>query len=63
MGRGDWQAVPLRHVARAVYTVTLPPVTGESLEYYIEAGTAGGAMLRWPATAPELNQTVVVMPK
>jgi hypothetical protein len=60
MGQGDWQEIPLRHVARAVYTVALPPLTGESLEYYIEAETAGGSTLHWPSTAPVLNQTVVV---
>ena len=59
LGQGEWQAVPLRHVARAVYTVTLPPLAGETREYYIEAETAAGMLLRWPATAPTLSQTVV----
>jgi hypothetical protein len=63
LGLGAWQSLPLKRVARAVHTVTLPPARNESLEYYVEAETAGGATLRWPATAPEVNQTVVVMPK
>jgi hypothetical protein len=63
MGRGSWQSAPLKRMARAVHTVTLPPAVDESLEYYLEAETVGGMLLRWPATAPKLNQTVVVMPK
>ena len=34
----------------------------EPVEYYVEAETVNGALLRWPATAPDLNQTVVVVP-
>ena len=63
LGRGAWQTVPLQRLARGVHTVTLPPVAEESLEYYVEAETAGGVLLRWPATAPKLNQTVVVLPE
>ena len=61
MGHGEWRTLPLQHVGQAVYEVTLPPAGDESLEYYIGAKTAEGKTLRWPATAPELNQTVVVM--
>ena len=63
MGHGTWQPLPLKRIARAVHTVTLPPVRDDSLEYYLEAETAGGVLLRWPATAPDLNQTVVVRPE
>jgi hypothetical protein len=63
MGQGEWQSIPLQHVARAVYSVNLPPATGDALEYYLEAETAGGKQLRWPVTAPALNQTVVVAPR
>jgi hypothetical protein len=48
--------VPLKHMVRGVYSVTLPAKAVQAdLEYYVEAG-----QLRWPATAPELCQTVVV---
>ena len=47
---------------RAVWRGELPPAGEDTVEYYIEAKTAGGETLRWPVTAPELNQTVVVMP-
>ena len=62
MGQGEYQRIPLKHIARAVYTVTLPPAaTQADLEYYVEAVTAEDQPLRFPASAPTLNQTVVVM--
>ena len=60
MGIGNFQKINLDHQARAVYSVTLPPASGEDMEYYIEAEMADGNKLVWPATAPGLNQTVVV---
>jgi hypothetical protein len=61
LGKGDFAKVPLRHVARRVYRGALPaaPAGVTTVEYYLEA-EAGGAKLAWPATAPALNQTVVV---
>ena len=55
LGQGAWQTLTARPVARATYAVQLPPVQGD-FEYYITAGDT----LVWPATAPELNQTVCV---
>ena len=60
MGRGEWTETALRPLGRAVYTAEVPPSAGDALEYHIEAVTAVGAILRWPATAPRVNQTVVV---
>jgi hypothetical protein len=62
MGAGTFAAIPLHHVARAVYEVSLPKAAELGLEYYVEASTADGEMLRWPASAPDINQTVVTMP-
>lgn len=62
IGRGEYRRIDLSHVARGVHTVTLPPTRDETIEYYVRATTAEGKELRWPATAPKLNQTVVVMP-
>ena len=60
LGAGDWQAIPLQQAGRGVYAVTLPPLAADdAVEYYVEATTAAGATLRWPATAPALNHTVV----
>lgn len=59
LGVGPMRALPLQHVARAVYQVELPS-PGEDFEYRIEATTADGSQLTWPATAPEIHQTVLV---
>jgi hypothetical protein len=59
LGRGGFTKVNLRHISRAVYSVTLPEAKGD-FEYYIEAGLANGNEMNWPATAPALNQTVIV---
>jgi len=60
MGQGQFRNIALKHVARGVYTVTLPPAKGLAIEYYIQATSRTGERLVWPATAPEMNQTVVV---
>ena len=61
MGRGKFTEVPVNHVARSVYEVKLPPASEKlaALEYYIRA-RSGSTALVWPATAPALNQTVVI---
>jgi hypothetical protein len=58
-GKGDWQSIEAKHVARAVWGATLP-AAAEDFEYHVVAETADGKKLAWPATAPEMNQTVVV---
>jgi len=60
LGEGPFARLPLRHVARAVYTVALPPAAKDDLEYYLQADPAQGQPVRFPATAPKLNQTLVV---
>lgn len=60
MGKGAFRTVPLENVARGVYRLILPvPETG--IEYYIEARADAQAVF-FPATAPALNQTVIVFP-
>jgi hypothetical protein len=59
LGKGGWRTLAATHVARAVWNATLPAAT-EDFEYRIEAETANGKKLTWPATAPDMNQTVVV---
>jgi hypothetical protein len=61
MGRGAFRRVALENKARGVFTVTLPPPDG-AIEYYLEV-RAGGGTARFPATAPALNQTVIVLPE
>ena len=62
LGQGAWRSLPLTRVARAVHTVALPPIADESVGYYVEAVTTSGMALRWPLTAPQINQTVCVRP-
>jgi hypothetical protein len=59
LGSGPFRAAPLRHVARAVYQVDLT-ASGGDFEYRIEATTAEGINLKWPAAAPTIHQTVVL---
>lgn len=61
LGKGEWRAVAAKHLGRAVYQATLP-VAEDDFEYRVSAATTTGAPLLWPATAPEINQTVVVAP-
>ncbi|MCX5771032.1 MAG: malectin domain-containing carbohydrate-binding protein, partial [Candidatus Hydrogenedentes bacterium] len=56
MGQGEFEEVPLAHVARATWAIMRP--VSEDIEYYIKAADAV-----WPATAPDLNQTIVITSK
>ncbi|NTV80577.1 MAG: hypothetical protein HGA24_04045, partial [Candidatus Aminicenantes bacterium] len=50
----------LEPVARGVHRLSLPAPASD-IEYYLEV-EVDGAVVRYPATAPELNQTVIVLP-
>jgi hypothetical protein len=61
LGEGPWARVPLQHLQRGVHSAALPPL-GDDFEYYLQAEPepVQGPPVRFPATAPSLNQTVVV---
>ena len=59
LGEKEYQNVDLKHVSRAVYKVQLGSMN-DDFEYYIQAESSAGRQLLFPATAPEINQTVVV---
>lgn len=61
LGEGEYHRIPMDHVARGVYTVSLPAdaIAGD-LEYYVEAQLPGGPAV-WPPAAPAVNQAVVVV--
>jgi hypothetical protein len=63
LGKGTFEKVPLEHVARGVYSarIAAAQIANNDIEYYVQAAV-GGNTIRFPATAPVLNQTVVVMP-
>jgi len=61
LGATNLARVPLDRVARGVYQAELAEdEIVDDFEYYIEMKTDAGP-LRFPATAPTLNQTVVVV--
>lgn len=64
MGVGEFARIPLTHVARGVYFAEFPPggARGIGIEYYVKALAVDGTALYFPATAPRINQTMVVMP-
>jgi hypothetical protein len=59
LGEKEYQNVDLKHVSRAVYKVQLGSMN-DDFEYYIQAESSAGRQLLFPATAPDINQTVVV---
>jgi len=64
LGKGRFHAIPLRHIDRHAYRITLPTFPGKfgAIEYYIVARFGSGATSKavaFPATAPEINQTIV----
>ena len=56
--------VPVVHMGRGVYSAQLPPVAPsiKAIEYYVEAVPKQGDPLLFPVTAPEICQTIVVVP-
>jgi hypothetical protein len=64
LGQGRFAKVPLEPVARAVYRAKFPveATINDGLEYYIEVDPVKGHRVRFPATAPHLNQSLVLGP-
>jgi hypothetical protein len=62
LGKGRFTAIPLEPVSRGVYRVTIPPqpTFAEALEYYVKVTPASGDPVYCPATAPRLNQSMVI---
>jgi hypothetical protein len=64
MGQSSFAVVPLQHVARGVFSITFPAAaTADDFEYYVRVKPVGGSAAFFPATAPRMNQTVVVIPR
>jgi hypothetical protein len=64
MGKGDYAKTPLVHVARGVYRVEtlMSPTNATAFEYYLKIVPAKESPVYFPATAPDLNQTIVMQP-
>ncbi len=56
--------LPLRHLTRGVYTVDVPAMDGTTVafEYCVTVNWPNGRTAVFPATAPQVGQTVVVVP-
>jgi hypothetical protein len=59
LGKGSYSRVEAGHRARNAWRVNLPESSVGCVEYYIEASLANGKKIRYPATSPEINSTVV----
>lgn len=59
LGKGSYSTVEAGHRARNAWRVNLPESSVGCVEYYIEASLANGKKIRYPATSPEINSTVV----
>jgi len=64
LGEKQFSKITLTHVNRGVYTLKIlsEDLNNEDFEYYIEAVSASEARTVFPATARDINQTVVIMP-
>jgi hypothetical protein len=60
IGSRNYDTQELKHVNRGVYEGKIP-VKADDIEYYVEVKCAGQTMV-YPATAPEIAQTVIVTP-
>lgn len=62
LGADEFIDVNFDHVARGVFRANLPAMKNDDFEYYVTAGFENASTLIWPATAPQLCQTVIVTP-
>jgi hypothetical protein len=61
MGKGKYNKIALTHIARGVYSVKIPANKIKTdLEYYVVVNSTDGQQVSFPATAPNISQTVVV---
>jgi len=59
LGKGNYKSKQLTHIARGVYSLTLSPRPND-FEYYLQAQLPKVKIV-YPAAAPNLNQTVIVI--
>lgn len=63
LGEKKYNKTTLKHIGRGVYGVAVPSedIGQNDIEYYAEVTTSEGEKLYFPATAPKINQTVIVV--
>lgn len=64
LGEFGFRQLPFKHINRGVYRVQVPltATAGLDFEYYVEVVDLEGRTARFPATAPDLCQTMIRMP-
>lgn len=65
LGEGRYKSEKLNHLANGVYEFRLAPeeINDKGLEYYVQVKFENGNIKRFPATAPDINQTVILLPE
>jgi hypothetical protein len=63
MGTNNYTMVALTHIVRGVYSITIPAreIKKTDLEYHIKVTVDDNHSIYFPATAPRIDQTVVVI--
>jgi hypothetical protein len=61
LGKGTYSRIVLKHIKRGVYSVTIPAKQiKDDFEYYIRVSSTSGQQITFPASAPEINQTIII---
>lgn len=62
LGADKYEKIELTHLARATYSAAVPAekIKNNDFEYHIKTTLPGGNQIYFPATAPKMNQTIVV---
>ena len=61
MGKGTYNRIALTHIARGVYSVKIPANRIKNdFEYYVKVSSTNGRQITFPASAPQINQTIIV---
>lgn len=63
LGADKYNRIPLVHISRSTYSVAIPAkrIEARDLEYHVKVTADDGREITFPATAPQMNQTVVVI--
>ncbi len=63
IGASKYIKIPLQNLSKGIFTTTLSAskIKGKDFEYYIEAEFDSGDHIVYPATAKEINNTVIVL--
>lgn len=65
LGKNRYKSRKLNHLVRGVYEFQINPeeITDKGLEYYVQVKFKNGDIIKFPATAPDINQIVTLLPE